>query len=179
MRDRGHVVGEPVTGRLGHLLQGAGLLEEVGGAGDDREPVLAAQPGLCIAVEVEYQLVVAPTISSVGAVTSGSRGPARSGLPPRETTAAIRAPGSATAHNAAAAPVLAPKYPTASPSVSGCMRSRPVASASRRASRPVSKTLARSVSSASVSRSNGRVPSPARFSPAATNRFHHTPALPS
>ncbi|WP_323139422.1 hypothetical protein [Streptomyces sp. NBC_01549] len=50
-----------------------------------------------------------PTISSVGAVIVGSRGPARSGLPPRETTAAIRAPRSAAAHSAGAAPVLAPK----------------------------------------------------------------------
>ena len=50
-----------------------------------------------------------PTMSSVGAVTLASRSPARSGRPPRETTATIPAPGSAAAHSAAAAPVLAPK----------------------------------------------------------------------
>lgn len=37
------------------------------------------------------------------------RGPAKSGRPPRDTTAAICAPGSAAAHSAAPAPVLAPK----------------------------------------------------------------------
>jgi zinc/manganese transport system permease protein len=50
-----------------------------------------------------------PTMSSVGAVTLASRSPARSGRPPRETTATTPAPGSAAAHSAAAAPVLAPK----------------------------------------------------------------------
>src|SRR5260370_12236 len=45
-----------------------------------------------------------PTISSVGAVTAASRGRARSGRPPRDTTAAMPAPGSAAAHSAAAAP---------------------------------------------------------------------------
>lgn len=50
-----------------------------------------------------------PAMSSVGAVTLASRSPARSGRPPRETTATTPAPGSAAAHSAAAAPVLAPK----------------------------------------------------------------------
>ena len=49
-----------------------------------------------------------PTISSVGAATSGSREPARSGRPPRETTARTRWSWAA-ATRAAAAPVLAPK----------------------------------------------------------------------
>ncbi|MFY9649399.1 metal ABC transporter permease, partial [Trebonia sp.] len=42
-----------------------------------------------------------PTMSSVGAVTLASRSPARSGRPPRETTATTPAPGSAAAHSAA------------------------------------------------------------------------------
>ena len=51
-------------------------------------------------------------MSSVGAFTSASRGVARSGRPPRETTAAISPRNSAAAHSAAAAPVLAPKWAT-------------------------------------------------------------------
>ncbi|MGC2005413.1 metal ABC transporter permease, partial [Trebonia sp.] len=39
-----------------------------------------------------------PTMISVGAVTLASRSPARSGRPPRETTATTPAPGSAAAH---------------------------------------------------------------------------------
>lgn len=50
-----------------------------------------------------------PTISRVGAVTTPRRWAARSGRPPRDTTAAMSAPGSVAAHKAAAAPVLAPK----------------------------------------------------------------------
>lgn len=50
-----------------------------------------------------------PTMRSVGAVTHGSRSPVRSGRPPRDTTAAARLPGSAAAHRAAPALVLAPK----------------------------------------------------------------------
>ena len=50
-----------------------------------------------------------PTISSTGARTSASRAAARSGRPPRETTAEISSPNSAAAPSAAAAPVLAPK----------------------------------------------------------------------
>ena len=49
-----------------------------------------------------------PTISSVGARTAESASPARSGRPPRETTARVFG-RSAAAMSAAAAPVLAPK----------------------------------------------------------------------
>jgi len=57
-----------------------------------------------------------PTIKSVGAVTRGSAGPARSGRPPRDTTAKT-SPWAAAATSAAPPPVLAPKYPTGSPAV--------------------------------------------------------------
>jgi hypothetical protein len=50
-----------------------------------------------------------PTMSSVGALTSANASPARSGLPPRETTAPTVSGRSAAATSAAAAPVLAPK----------------------------------------------------------------------
>src|SRR5271166_3507592 len=53
-----------------------------------------------------------PTISKVGASTAESARPARSGRPPRETIAAIGLSCAASATSAAAAPVLAPKYPT-------------------------------------------------------------------
>jgi NAD(P)H dehydrogenase (quinone) len=50
-----------------------------------------------------------PTMGSVGAMTRGSAGPARSGRPPRETTAPTTCGRSAAATSAAPAPVLAPK----------------------------------------------------------------------
>ena len=72
------------------------------------DSALTAQEVRCPSIELEHDRV-RPTISSVGATTSASRGPARSGRPPRETTAETSEPGAAAAHNAAAAPVLAPK----------------------------------------------------------------------
>jgi predicted ATPase len=50
-----------------------------------------------------------PTMSSVGARTHPRDGPARSGRPPRETTAVTTSGRSAAATKAAPAPVLAPK----------------------------------------------------------------------
>lgn len=50
-----------------------------------------------------------PTISWVGDRTAASLLPARSGRPPRETTATMRSGWRAAATRAAAAPVLAPK----------------------------------------------------------------------
>ena len=54
-----------------------------------------------------------PTNNRVGATTWGRYSPARSGRPPRETTAAMSFGSLAAAIKAAAAPVLAPKYPKA------------------------------------------------------------------
>ena len=53
-----------------------------------------------------------PTISRVGARTAPSIAPARSGRPPRETTAPTSSGRCAAAHRAAAAPVLAPNSPS-------------------------------------------------------------------
>ena len=53
-------------------------------------------------------------MSSVGATTRDSTSSARSGRPPRETTARTRSGRSAAAINAAAAPVLAPNRPSGS-----------------------------------------------------------------
>ena len=58
-----------------------------------------------------------PTISSVGAVTRGSASSAKSGLPPRETTALTVFGRLAAAISAAAAPVLAPNRPIGSDEV--------------------------------------------------------------
>ena len=65
----------------------------------------------------------------VGALTAANRAAARSGRPPRETTAAIRDSASAAAQRAAAAPVLAPKQPTG-PATAASLRTHLVASRS-------------------------------------------------
>src|SRR6267142_341732 len=60
-----------------------------------------------------------PTISRVGARTRVRADPARSGRPPRETTAPTDSGRAAAATSAAPAPVLAPKYPRRSSRVFG------------------------------------------------------------
>ena len=80
-------------------------------------------------------------MSRVGAVTTSSASAARSGRPPRETTAATSRPRCAAATRAAAAPVLAPKNAIGSPRTSGSARSHPAAPSSRRARSAMSKTL--------------------------------------
>ena len=60
-----------------------------------------------------------PTMSSVGAFTFGNAAPARSGRPPRDTTAPTRSGTSAAATSAAPPPVEAPNRPTASRLVAG------------------------------------------------------------
>ena len=110
-------------------------------------------------------------MSNVGARTSARRGPARSGRPPRETMAATSASGSAAAHSAAPAPVLAPNQPMLRPRAHGWSRSQAVTWVSRPASSSMSNTLARSASSSGVSRSNSSVPRPASLSTEATYRL--------
>ena len=106
------VAGEPVPGEPGGGVEGARLLEQVGGAGHDVQPVLAAQlgPAAC-SVELDDDLVAAADDQQRRrADRRRAAGPARSGRPPRETTARdVGARASAAAHSAAAAPVLAPK----------------------------------------------------------------------
>ena len=58
-------------------------------------------------------------MSRQGAVTRGSASSARSGRPPRETMAPTDSGACAAATSAAPAPVLAPKYPSRRPAVSG------------------------------------------------------------
>ena len=68
-----------------------------------------------------------PTMSNVGAWTFGNASPARSGRPPRETTAPTSCGSSAAATSAAAPPVLEPKYPMRKSRVSSCCRAHFVA----------------------------------------------------
>ena len=112
-----------------------------------------------------------PTISSVGALTTSSASAARSGRPPRETTAATSGPRCAAATRAAAAPVLAPKNAIGSSRTSGSARSHPTAPSSRLARSAMSKTLPRSCASTSVSRSNSSVARPATRRRSATSTF--------
>ena len=81
-----------------------------------------------------------PTMSSVGARTSAS-GPRRGraghrGTPPRRR----RRPGSAAAHSAAPAPVLAPKQPTGRTRQSGWCRTHAVTRGEPAGQQPMSKT---------------------------------------
>src|SRR5450756_273863 len=99
-------------------------------------------------------------MSRVGHRTTGSFALARSGRPPRDTTAPTSFPGEAAAHRAAAAPVLAPKYPQGSAATSGCRRIHAVTASKRLPSSSMSKTRWRSALSSSVSRSNNSVAKP-------------------
>src|SRR5581483_9314826 len=113
-----------------------------------------------------------PTIRSVAAVTSSSDEPARSGRPPRDTTAATRSRSSPAATSAAAAPVLEPKYPICKSLTEACCRSHRVAAMRREASKGMLKRRCPVYSSTSsspvVRRSNSRVPRPASCSTRAT-----------
>ncbi len=86
-----------------------GLLEEVGGAGDHLQPALAVQPGPGLPVEFEDLRVGAADDEQRGGRHRAQPGSGEVGPAAAETTAAGRASGSAAAHSAAAAPVLAPK----------------------------------------------------------------------
>lgn len=103
-------------------------------------------------------------MSKVGAWTRHSASAARSGRPPRDTTASIQG-SSAAAISAAAAPVDAPKSPIRRPLVSGKVLAKLAAAFSRSARRPMlnrNSAVARSTrSSSAVSRSIRRVAMPA------------------
>ncbi len=88
-----------------------GLLEEVRRAGDDLEALRAGEPREGFPVEGDHRTSLPPTIRSVGASTCVSVRPARSGRPPRDTTAPTPSGRQLAATSAAAAPVEAPKYP--------------------------------------------------------------------
>src|SRR5665647_2120376 len=112
-----------------------------------------------------------PTIKSVGTLTRANASPARSGRPPRETTAPMRSPSTLAATRAAAAPVLAPNKPIGKLPTSGSSIAQRTACVSRRARRSMSKTFLRSSSSAASSRSNNNVAIPRRLNASATRLF--------
>ena len=107
----GQVGEEPVAGQAGDPLQGAGLLEQVGGAGDDDEAARAGQPRAGPPVERRAPARRRRRRSAgSGACTCGSRGagqvgPAAAGDDRGDVGAGLGRPRS----SAAAAPVLAPK----------------------------------------------------------------------
>ena len=159
-RLRRQMAGEPVDGQLGDLLQGSWFLEQVGGAGDDRQPALAGEllPG--VPVEVEDGFIVAADDGRVGACTAAS-----CGRPGRAARRGRRSPRPAP---------VGRRQPTA-PRPRRCSRrsrrpgdrgrrdarrSHPVRPVSRAASSRTSKTLARLSSSSGVSRSARSVPRP-------------------
>jgi hypothetical protein len=94
----GQVVHKPVSRQCGDGFECARLLEEVGGTGDDGKTVVAPQVGLGLAVEADDDVVVTPHDKEGRRRDSVQAGGGEIG-----TT------GSAAAHKAAAAPVLAPK----------------------------------------------------------------------
>ena len=103
------MIDEPVARQLGNLFERARFFEKVSRAGDYGEFAVAGYRCLCASVQFQDHLVASPTISKVGAPTFVSERPARSGRPPRDTTALTFARGSVAATSAAPAPVLAPK----------------------------------------------------------------------
>src|SRR5215213_8002121 len=95
--------------QLHHLFKRSGLFEQMRGAGNDLEFDGCRHLPHRVAIHLDHRSSSPPTISSVGVFTFGSARPARSGRPPRETTARVTAGRSAAPMSAAAAPVLAPK----------------------------------------------------------------------
>ena len=86
----GEAGGEPGAGLVGDLLQGAGLLEEVGGAGDDPQLADLPQLGQRPLVERDHLLVQAADEQQRRGAHLGQRGagqvrPAAPGRPPRAT----------------------------------------------------------------------------------------------
>jgi len=51
---------EPLARDPGDLLERAGLLEEMRGAGDDLDALLASEPSVCPRVQVEDRLIGSP-----------------------------------------------------------------------------------------------------------------------
>ena len=100
---------EPARGEGRGAVERARFLEQVRRARHDLDAVLAPQVLRGLAVELDDDVVVAADDQQGGCADLREAGAARSGRPPRDTTAATRHPGSAAAQSAAAAPVLAPK----------------------------------------------------------------------
>ena len=103
------ILTEPVGCQPLDLLERAGFLEQVRRARDDFEPRDRPHPALRFFIQFDDGLVVAADDQERRRLDGASASPARSGRPPRDTTAAEISGRSAAAINAAAAPVLAPK----------------------------------------------------------------------
>ena len=117
-RRRSEPAQEPRPREQLDALERARLLEQVPRARHDLEHRLAAEsPAAPAGSSSSTASSSPPTISSVGARTEASASSARSGRPPRETTAPTACGRLAAATSAAAAPVLAPKHPIASPAL--------------------------------------------------------------
>jgi hypothetical protein len=102
---------EPLPCQFDDLVERTRFFGQVGGAGHDLEALLALQLDERLLVQLQQagNPVRPRLVSSVGARTRPSTGPAMSGRPPRETMAAMSSCALAAATSAAAAPVLAPK----------------------------------------------------------------------
>lgn len=113
-----------------------------------------------------------PTSSNVGVRTWASASPARSGRPPRLTTALTRSARDTVATRAAAAPVLAPNRPIGTSPAGRSTANQSTIPARRLASSPMSNrssAVRASISSSTgLSRSTSTVPSPRPFSVRAT-----------
>src|SRR5215216_6861372 len=96
-------------------------------SGYDLEPLLDVHTPQSLFVHPDYGHVASPDDQERRRLHAREGFPARSGRPPRETTAPTSSGRSAAATRAAPAPVLAPKYPTRSPRVSGWLPSQSVA----------------------------------------------------
>src|SRR5829696_4468626 len=83
----GQVAPEPGGGEMRHLLKRSHLLEEVSRSGYDLGPLLDVLTPQSRFVHPDYGHVASPTVRSVGASTRERASLARSGRPPRKTTA--------------------------------------------------------------------------------------------
>ena len=159
-----HSAGEPGDG-----VERAGFLEQVGGARARSRGGSGSAAGLArLRLSSSTTSSSPPTMSSVGARTenqllTGEVGPAAAGHHGRDVRVGVGG-GAQRGGGAGAGAEVA----DAVAGMSGWVRSQAVTSSRRRASRSMSKTLARSCSSSTVSRSNSSVPSPAAFKAAAT-----------
>ena len=138
---RPEVTHEPLPRQLRHALQRARLLEQVRGAGDDLQSAARRSSGRRRPAFISMTGPSSPpTMSSVGAFTFGSAAPARSGRPPRETTARDPLRDARRGHQRRAAAGDAPKQPDVQlAACDGSRASQSIASTRRPASRSMSK----------------------------------------
>ena len=105
----GQVTEEPVAGHGGCGVEGARLLEQVGRAGTTASWFSQRSRAWARRLRSSTTLSWPPTMSSVGAVTAAEAGARQVGTAAAGDDRRDAGPGSAAAHSAAAAPVLAPK----------------------------------------------------------------------